>query len=282
MEDKKNYPPLPSNYVTLAQLQDRWFKQKEKDKAKEEEIKQKQEQQLLQQEQHPKLHQHNRPQPQRRQPKAQQQAWRVIQTHGTGFGSAASNRHPRKFGPRSRNFSQSNRVTIEDSCEKRESLETKANIGDEKAGRDGKGKESKNKKKKRVTGKPRADKKEKKLAEDAAESTMVGAKEVENSDVQRVDDKMEIESELNDKSNNLMAAIEEKLGTVSMNSESDEKYKGLSQNGRLRRPYNSFRGSQRNYGGRFRGQEVQRPRGDKQIWVRKNEDSEGNVGGIEI
>ncbi|KAF7830535.1 putative nucleobase-ascorbate transporter 10 [Senna tora] len=257
MEDKNNYPSLPSNYVTLAQLQERWLKQKQK----EEEIKAKQEEQLLQRQQRPNPHQQNFRQYKRREHKPQQQTWRAIQTHPTGFGSANGNRHPKKLGPGNGNSSGSNRVAVEDSCEKREIVGHKADGGDENAGHDGEGnepKKPKKKKKKSVNQKPRAGKKEKKLAEDAAQSTMEVTKEVENSDVQnqKVEDKMEIKIELNDKSNNLMVVVEEKLGAVSLNSKSDK------QNGSFRKPYSRFYGSQRNYGGRFRSQVVQRPRAE--------------------
>ncbi|KAI9106697.1 hypothetical protein K1719_022225 [Acacia pycnantha] len=238
MEDKNNHPSLPPNYITLAQLQERWLKQKEKENQLQE--KQQEEQQQKQQQQIPKLPQHNpREYHVGRRPKAHQQAWRAIPAHPTGLGYAAVECPPAKSGPKNPNVPESNRVAVEVSCETNESVEAKADIGDGNDGQDGKRKQSK-KKRKSGKGKARADTEKKQLAEDATESTMVGNKEVVNSD-----EKAETKIDLKDsKSNGLMMNVEQKLGAISMNSENERRHSRVKTN-------DSSRGSQGSNGDRY-------------------------------
>ncbi|XP_028806865.1 uncharacterized protein DDB_G0283357 [Neltuma alba] len=237
MEDKNHLPSLPPNYVTLSQLQERWLKQKEKEKQLQE--KHQEEQHQKQQQQIPKLSQHNPREYHRgRRPKTQQKAWQAIPACLTGAGHAAVKRPSAEFGPKNPIVQESNRVVVEVSRETNETVEAEADVGDGNDGQDGKKKQRK-KKWKRGKWKPRAGEEKKKLAEDATESTIVGNKEVENSDSQR-----ETKIELNgSKSNNLMNEGEEELGIMSMNPENEK------QNSRVK-THDSSRGSRRNNGGR--------------------------------
>ncbi|KAK4277399.1 hypothetical protein QN277_015403 [Acacia crassicarpa] len=236
MEDKNNHPSLPPNYISLAQLQERWLKQKEKENQLQE--KQQEEPQQKQQQQIPKLPQHN---PREchvgGRPKAQQQAWRAIPAHPTGLGHAAVECPPAKSGPKNPNVPVSNRVAVEVSCETNGSVEAKADIGDGNDGQDGKKKQSK-KKWRSGKGKARAATAKKQLAEGATESTMMGSKEVVNSD-----EKTETKIDLKDsKSKGLMMNVEQKLGAISMNSKNEKRNSRVKTN-------DGSRGSQGSNGG---------------------------------
>ena len=281
MEDKKIHPSLPSNYVTLAQLQERWLKEKERERERQQREKEQQEQEKQ------KLQQKRLEENRERQNKSQRRPPRVHLIHGDDVRSGTRNRNAKQDQLKIKDDSDNNQPAVKASCENREKLKDKAEGGVQNAEQmqDSKSKKSKRKWQK-ANKKPRAGKEVAGITDCDTGVTMEGDNGVKNMNVIRGDEKEEIKSELNDKNDGLVEEVEEKIGDLSINGGKGE------ENGRVRRPYNGFRGPHRNYGGGSFEYRPHPPRrgylaarkhkDDKMVWVKKGGSSEGGVGGTEI
>ncbi|XP_061358023.1 serine/threonine-protein kinase CBK1-like [Gastrolobium bilobum] len=243
-QQKKNYPSLPSNYVTLAQLQERWLKQHHQSQKQDEE-----------KEQHP-MHQNLQQQPDQTV---------VVPRNGT-----ASKSHPAKvYQRKNRNDSVPNRRAVEVAVEAHRKSEADAGIGDEKAAPESEVSESKKKKGKK---KWKGNRKPKVEEKGACEVAGAGAAAAQGNEENK---KTTIESELNNKKSSdsvIVEKVEQKFGVLSMKSGNGK------QDGRFRIMNEGFRHSQsqRNYYGYGHGLGVQHDKvrkqrkEDKMVWVRKD------------
>ncbi|KAJ7966516.1 hypothetical protein O6P43_015975 [Quillaja saponaria] len=275
MEEKKNYPSLPSNFVTLFQLQERWFKEKEREQREKE---------ILEPDR--KRGQQNIEQEQKRKQKLNEQGKRVIRNTEAGFGF--ENRNRKHFGRYNRNGLESNRCWKKVSRQTHEKFEVEAKVGDGSTERERKSKKSNGKPgRKKQKNKQRPSVKEKvvevkKNRENA--SLEEGKEETKNIDLQRRDEMVGRRSERKPVIKSSIIQVERKFGGLSMNSEKEKK------TGRLESPYNGYCQNQWDYKvrygfgpyvGRFCRPEVRKLRGDGRVWVRKDGLSVGTAGGIE-
>ncbi|KAI4316606.1 hypothetical protein L6164_024572 [Bauhinia variegata] len=272
MEEKKSHPALPSNYVTLAQLQERWLRKKERiEKDKELQEKQEQPQQKLQQ---------NRQERDRDQHRAKRTT--QTQRRASDFHSRTGNRFRKAFLPKILSVSQTNRFAIELSRKDHEKLEAKVEILGDNADKDSK--DNKLEKRQKVKQNQRADKDMDMGTTQGTEEATTEEGKVENFEVKRGREKTAIKNELN---HEVEENVEAKFRGLSMRCESDKR------NARFRRSYTGFgsthghygNGGSHSYGGyqwRFSRREVPKPRGNTMVWVRKEgSTSGGNVAAIE-
>ncbi|TKY57904.1 cylicin-2 protein [Spatholobus suberectus] len=278
MEERKNHPSLPSNYVTLAQLQERWLQQQNQ-------INQPQ----------PQPQEEKQPPPPKQNHHQRRDQHVVAPTNGTASGSRSSKQYVVKI----RNDSGTHRRATEVASD--DHRKSEAGIGDETADLDGKIGESKKKKTKKNW---KAKRKTKTRREERAEKVQEKGASGEGSVKLKTKteergasgggsvaargnkeaEKTTIESELKEKKKNGGSVITEKVEpmvrVLPMNPGNGK------QNGRLGKMNNGFRHSQsqRKYYGEARygygndngngnGQHSKAgmQRNEKMVWIRKDE-----------
>ncbi|KAJ7958271.1 hypothetical protein O6P43_019026 [Quillaja saponaria] len=244
-EEKKICPSLPSNFVTLVQLQERWFKEKEQEQMEKENNLEKR-----------KLEEEKGQQ--RKLQEEGEGGGQIIQKSKTGFRSA--NLYRNQFRRNNRKDLEVNRCWREVSHETCNKSQVEAGILEGNTEREKKSKKSKRKQKPSVE-------EEVEGSEGTKHAPLEeGKDETKNIDVRRRDEQVGRRSEFNPVIKNSIIRVERKFGDLSM------KYENEKKSGRFTKPKN----------GHYRSHMVGHGYGQHgMVWVRKDGHSDGTLAGTE-